>query len=525
MRINTNISAIIANNQLQKSESNLEKSLERLSSGYKINHASDDGAGMAISLKMKLQIRGLDQSDDNSADGVSVIQTAEGAITEIQSMLTRMKELSVQAANDTNSDEDRSAIQKEINSLNQEIDRIASDTEFNSKNLIDGNLERRVYTRNNIRGVEQFECSDNIAAGDYGISVTADARQAVAKGSAVSLTSVDEDMAGTIAINGYKVGIDEGDDLNKVMTKLSDAMSLLGGKVFAVAGAASGTGDPDYAGYTPVSEVSGSSLVFMTNEYGSDIKLEIKCDNAKLANALGISGASDEDGVVAQGRNAEVEFATKDGKRIGFANTATISASGKMITVKDVDNKTFILDVPGNVAKTKFVDVDASAAGKANKDNVVSTVEKDDEGKTPSTDIIQQVTDIGPMKVHVGANEDQYIAVDIPEISTYKLGIDEINVMSYYNAGRSIEKVDNAVSRVSKIRSTLGAYENRIEHTQNNLSTSTENMTAALSRMIDTDMAEEMTDYTSQNVLVQAGTSILSQANARPETVLQLLQK
>ena len=129
------------------------------------------------------------------------------------------------------------------------------------------------------------------------------------------------------------------------------------------------------------------------------------------------------------------------------------------------------------------------------------------------------------MKVHVGANEDQYIAVEIEQISTYKLGLDQINVMSYYNAGRSIDKIDEAVSKVSSIRSTLGSYENRIEHTQNNIDTSTENMTAALSRMIDTDMAEEMTEYTSQNVLVQAATSILSQANARPETVLQLLQR
>ena len=145
MRINTNISAIITNNQLSKVQGSLEKSLERLSSGYKINHAADDPAGMAISLKMRSQLRGLDQASNNAADGVSVIQTAEGAITEIQSMLSRMKELSVQAANDVNSDEERSAIQLEINTLNSEIDRIAGDTEFNSQTLIDGNIERRVY--------------------------------------------------------------------------------------------------------------------------------------------------------------------------------------------------------------------------------------------------------------------------------------------------------------------------------------------------------------------------------------------
>ncbi|MGN0406777.1 MAG: flagellin [Bacteroides sp.] len=521
MRINANISAIISNNQLQKSESNLEKSLERLSSGYKINHASDDAAGMAISLKMKMQIRGLERSNNNASDGISVIQTSEGAISEIQSMLTRMKELAVQAANDTNTDSDRSAIQQEIDSLNKEIDRISDNTEFNTQSLINGNLERRVYTRNNVKGVEQFECSDNIPAGDYSIAILEDARQAVAMGSAVTLTSVTEEMAGTISINGYNVDVDEGDDLNTVMTKLSDAMGILGGRVFATAGNPTGTGDPQYAGYEPVTNPSNNKLVFMTNEYGSDIKLEIKCDNELLADALGIDGAADEDGVVAQGKDAVVDFSLPGGKRVGFADTANISAKGTMITVKDVDNKTFVMDIPGNIAHTEFVDVDASTVGKA------GTVTKVDATAARSVplDVIQQVTDIGAMKVHVGANEDQYIAVDIQEISTYKLGIDQINVMSNYNASRSIEKIDEATAKVAKIRSKLGSYENRIEHTQNNLDVSDENMTAALSRLIDTDMAEEMTEYTSQNVLAQAGTSILSQANARPETVLQLLQK
>lgn len=522
MRINENISAIISNNQLRKAETSLEKSLERLSSGYKINHASDDAAGMAISLKMKLQIRGLNRSNNNASDGVSVIQTAEGAIAEIQSMLTRMKELSVQAANDTNSDEDRAAIQKELGSLNKEIDRISENTEFNSQPLINGNLERRVYTRDNVKGVKQFECSENIQSGDYGFTVVEDARQAVAMGTAVSLTTVTESMAGKVSISGYDVAIEAGDDLNKVMTKLTDAMSLLGGKVFATAGASSGTGDPDYAGYTPDSNASGNSLVFMTNEYGSDVKLTIKCDNEDLANALGIAGAVDEDGVVAQGKDAVVDFAKDaNGDRIGFADTATIAAKGTKITVKDVDNKTFVVDVPGNIAGTTFTDVNAATVGKAVED---VKVDADAAGGAPK-DIVQQVTDIGAMKVHVGANEDQYIPVDIPEISTYKLELDEINVMTYYNAGRSIAKIDAATAKVSEIRSTLGSYENRIDHTQNNLDTSTENLTAALSRMIDTDMAEEMTEYTSQNVLAQAGTSILAQANARPETVLQLLQK
>ena len=154
MRLNTNISAIIANNALQKAQDRLSNSMQKLSSGYKINSSADDPAGCAISEKMRVQLRGLSQSDNNVTDGISVLNTAEGGLIEIQSMLTRMKELSVQAANDVNSDDERSAIQGEIDNINKEIDRISSQTEFNTQSLIDGNLSRRVYS--DCQGVNQI---------------------------------------------------------------------------------------------------------------------------------------------------------------------------------------------------------------------------------------------------------------------------------------------------------------------------------------------------------------------------------
>ena len=165
MRIGTNVAAIVANNALQKSQNNLSTSIQRLSSGYKINGSKDDAAGCAISEKMRAQIKGLDQAGNNAKDGVSVISTAEGAINEIQSMLTRLKELSVQAANDVNSDDEREAIQKEINQINKEIDRISEQTEFNTQSLINGNLSRRVSS--DLQGVNQLSESDNSTAGIY----------------------------------------------------------------------------------------------------------------------------------------------------------------------------------------------------------------------------------------------------------------------------------------------------------------------------------------------------------------------
>ena len=171
-------------------------------------------------------------------------------------------------------------------------------------------------------------------------------------------------------------------------------------------------------------------------------------------------------------------------------------------------HKSFEMDVPGNVAGTKF----------------------DDTGKIPvstgtsSKDIVQEVTDVGTMSIHVGANQDQVIRIDIPEVTTYTLGIDTVNVMTGLTASQSIEKVDKAINRASSVRSKIGSYQNRFEHTQNNIAVSNVNLTSALSAMTDTDMAEEMTEYTSVNVMTQAATSILAQANERPSTVLQILQ-
>lgn len=464
MRINTNISAVVANNQLGKAQSKLEQSLQRLSSGYKINEAADDTTGMAVSLKMKLQLRGLDQSSDNAADGVSVIQTAEGALTEVQAMVQRMKELSVQAANDVNSSEEREAIQQEINTLNDEINRITRDTDFNTKPLLDGNLCRRIYA--DVRGVTQLECTSNMLAGTYGLNVVQDATQAAVSINLGGLPAqIPESMAGTVFINGYNIEIAAGDTQDDVVNKLISACTIID------CGAVE----------------NGGSLDVNTNEYGSDISLEIKSSNEELSQALGLG-----EKLTGEGTDAEVEFAADGGGgRVGFSDTAIISTSGNKVIIKDLNSKRFSFTIPQGMA-----------------------------GST----LTQEITDIGVMRIHVGANEGQQIEIDLPKVNTETLGLDGLNVMTHNNASRSITKVDEALARVSSIRARLGAYENRLDHTTSNLDISTENLTAALSRIIDTDMAEEMTEYTSQNVLAQAGTSMLSQANQRPETVLQLLQ-
>ena len=528
MRINTNISAIISNNALQKAQNSLSTSIQRLSSGYKINSSADDPAGCAISEKMRIQIRGLEQAKNNTTDGISVLNTAEGAIVEIQSMLTRLKELTVQAANDVNSDDERSAIQQEIDNVNAEIDRISEQTEFNTQPLINGNLSRRVYS--DVQGVNQLSISDGFTAGIYGVTITQDARQAVVAGNPITMTGADTisaEQAGTISVNGYNISIEEGDTLDTVMDKIMTGVGLTGGRAFATDDTTTDTktNGTDYAGYQTATTYSGNRLVIMTEQYGRDQKLDITCNNEELANMLGIADAFDADGdgtgIHAEGSDVVAEFAqeTDDngnatGNRVGFENSAVISTKGTRVTVKDVNNKEFVMDIPGNVAGTVF---DDTVNAKQNGKSAAS-------GGTAS-DINQEVTDVGTMSIHVGANENQVIVLDIPPITTYSIGTDNINVMTGYTAQLSISYVDTAITYVNSVRSKIGAYENRFEHTTNNLEVSDENVTKALSAKIDTDMAEEMTEYTSQTVLTQAATSILSQANQRPSEVLQLLQR
>jgi flagellin len=484
MRINTNISAITANNSLQKAQENLSNSIKRLSSGYKINSSADDPAGCAISEKMRLQIRGLDQADNNAADGESVLNTAEGALQEINAMLSRMKELTVQAANDVNSDNEREAIQQELDSINSEIDRITSQTEYNTQPLLNGNLSRRVYSET--AGVTTLEVSDNYTAGNYDIKVTKDAEQAVVQGSGMAGSgNTLVGTEGSVSINGYKVSISADDTYDTAISKLQDGAAKAGVICFLTndANPDKENNGTDYAGYE--ADSSGSLLTFATNGYGSDESLTIDCSQP-LANKLGLKRTASD-----TGEDVQAEFNSPRGS---FADSAVISTEGTVITVTDVNNRKMKLDVPGDVAATG------------------------------TTTITEEVTDIGTMSIHIGANQDQTIELDIPAVTSYTLGTDTINVMTSVTAQKAIAQVDEAINTVNAVRSKIGAYSNRFEHTRANLSVSSENAESALSTMMDTEMADEMTNYTSLNVLTQAATSILSQANERPSTVLQILQ-
>ena len=527
MRINHNISALKANNQLSRTNKLLDASLEKLSSGYRINSAADDSAGLAISEKMRTQISGLEQASRNASDGISVIQTAEGALIEVESMLQRMRELSVQSANGIYTTEDRIAIQAEIDQLNEEITRISETTEFNTMTLLDGNIDRKSFSSNN--SVSLVSLSDTVAVGNYAIKITQDARQAVIVGNGVDLDGettatrkITEDEAGSINVNGETVKVNVGDTVDEVFQKLRDACDNVNINVFAAASGATPATDMnfDLAGYTSKSLMDGDTLVFVSRDYGSDQKITIHCDKPGLSELLGLTVA----GAEAVGTDAKAEVDLVTGTL--FQNTATVSIRGNKVTVSDRNNFKMVFEVDPGTVGTQFQDAAiVNATDEPEEGEILVEDEFGDPIVYDPIPITVSVLDAGPMDLQIGANEGQIMAVRIPRVTPQTLGVDKINIGTADGAQKAIALLDTAINEISAIRSKLGAYQNRLEHSISNLDVTSENMTEALSRIEDVDMAEEMAEYTQKNVLAQAGTSMLAQANQRPQTILTLLQQ
>ena len=535
MRINHNISALKANNQLSRTNRLLDASLERLSSGYRINSAADDSAGLAISEKMRTQISGLEQASRNASDGISVIQTAEGALVEVEAMLQRMRELSVQSANGIYTTEDRIAIQAEINQLNEEITRISETTEFNTMTLLDGNIDRKSFSSNN--SVSLVSLSDTVEVGDYAIRITQDARQAVIVGDDVALgvnpltgddhtpatRKITEDEAGSININGETVKVNIGDTVDEVFQKLRDACDNVNINVFASDSTTPDINDNlELAGYESKSLVTGDTLIFVSRDYGSDQKITIHCDKPELSALLGLTVAGAEaTGIDAK---AEIDLLVKDSL---FENTATVSIRGNKVTVSDRNNFKMVFEVDPGTVGTRFQDAKINDAENEPDESEILPNLDIDSNPIPyePIPITVSVLDAGPMDLQIGANEGPIMSVRIPRVTPQTLGVDKVNIGTADGAQKAIGLLDTAINEVSAIRSKLGAYQNRLEHSISNLDVTSENMTEALSRIEDVDMAEEMAEYTQKNVLAQAGTSMLAQANMRPQNVLSLLQQ
>ncbi len=376
MRINYNVSAMLSNNALANNDNLLAQSLERLSSGLKINHAKDDPAGLAMSKRMNAQIQGVSVAGQNANDGISIIEIADGALSEVSDMLQRMNELAIKSANGIMSENDRATVQKEVAQLKEEVTRVSETTEFNGQKLLNGEFDLKGYT----------------------------------------------DQLG-ITVNTYSKDV-------------------------------------------PVKEYTIDTLTVTKETVDGEDVYTVDADNF-------VAGAD-------------------------FPEGAKVDIRDSLLTIKGSNNFELTLDL---------ADATFDAAGNLD----LSGLKID-------------VMGIGAMRLQIGANEGQVLAVNIPAMNLRNMGIENMDVSTKEGALDGISRLDGAVKYVSGIRGRLGAYQNRLESTVSSLDITHENMTAAYSRIMDVDMAEEMTQYTTYQVLTQAGTSMLAQANERPSQVLQLLQ-
>lgn len=481
MKINRNMSAVVANRQLLRTENKLSISMGRLSSGYKINKAGDNPAGMAISSKMKAQIDGLDQAEANSDDGQSVLRIADGALNEVSNMLQRIRELSVQAANGTNSYSDRQSIQDEIDQLTQEVDRISTDTEYNKKTLLDGSANTRVYvsgthkdTTKFARSATRIDFSEEVLPGDYTVEVKTPAKQAEYQLDLSGLINDPNFGGGTVSINGVGIDYEKGMSADDVYKQLMSVADEIGCKIEK---------DPNNAGvYNITADNKGSKetlTILMSDEMAHKTGLD---QQGAVQNADDKSYK-----LVASGTDAEIEL--KD----GFGSTVITNVEGNRVKITD----------KGGFSMDFLLSDDVQ------------------NGDTLTFD----VTDVGAMTIQIGANQYQNMDVHIPEVSSESLYLDTVNVAVNGGADKAISTMDAAIAKLSAVRSGIGAYTNRLEYASSSLAETQEDMTTAYSGLMDTDMASEMTEYTQQNILEQAAVSVLSQANDIPQQVLSLLQK
>jgi flagellin len=554
MRINHNIAAINTYNKLSSNSAATSGSLEKLSSGLKINKAGDDAAGLAISEKMRGQIRGLDMAAKNAQDGISLIQTAEGALNETHSILQRMRELSVQSSNGTTTDEDRTALQDEFNQLTSEINRVGNTTEFNTQKLLNGGIGSQDGAKLTQATSATHTLAASAATGNVGaVTITVDDKT-------FSLEGANGDASSSFKIEDLITDLG-----NKTSggTKLSDVVDI--------------TNDNGNLKFTAKSEGANSTIEFSGSDdaalgltantdagkliKGSPTLVERHGIQATTALAGGTTIAEDSTFNVTVGSESAVKVTLQEGKTYDTGNADT--------NVADAARQDLVKDLNAALQEAGLSDKVTASLSKDNEVQFISESGKDisiDEGTgspltaigfagTETVDNVDQVTGPGAQgtgfstSFQIGANTGQTMSLNISDMRSSALGITgnageqgftksnsvtngtndieseaALNISNKDDASKAIDKLDEAISNVSSERGKLGAVQNRLDHTINNLSTSSENLTAAESRIRDVDMAKEMMAFTKNNILSQAAQSMLAKANQQPQGVLQLLQ-
>lgn len=615
MRINYNVSSIIAKNAMNNNDKRVTASTQRLSSGYKINSAADNAAGLAIARRMNAQIKSLQAANQSANDGLSALNTADGAMAEIHDILQRMNELAIQSANGTNADSDRTMIQTEIDQLVSEIDRIAETTEFNSQNLLDGSFAFKAYA--NIDNVKVMSHTEGVATGTYVIGQlkyyhyedtttrysTEETKIKDPDGKVVDVTYerseeqvteaeryevnnekdlLTNNLVTSASISQYETQIDQMkafpdgskitvEDENIVIKAqgnfemkiaVNDRTPIdntaTGPTTTTVASTAVNT-KPDAVESiktTYKNSATGSTVVTTTSYSSVECyrNIAVKGPDGKRYNIseLNFFDNVDSAGEKISGQNTEIytDYKGDNGKSLkdDFAEYFKDQNPGCAVTIDGVTwdgADTFTITYTTIDGKTGLSTKGQTASFDLYKDTneygaEMATQKKLDDflytktmttrteytiGNNTADDCLKiDVTGMGAMIVQVGANAGQHMELEIPSMNAVNLGVDKVDLTTEESARLAIDDVSDAIVQLSAIRSKIGAYSNRLEHTITNLDTTEENITAAYSRIMDVDMAAEMTEYSTVQVLVQASTSMLAQANERPQQVLQLLQ-
>ena len=514
MVVQHNMQAANANRMLNVTTSAQSKSTEKLSSGYRINRAADDAAGLSISEKMRKQIRGLDKASSNAEDGVSSVQTAEGALTEVHSMLQRMNELAVQASNGTNSDTDRGAIQDEISQLTTEIDRVAETTKFNETYLLKGgNGTKDVYMNGHDAGLKGTLTDNGDGSATFkmadlntGDKVSIGGKTYTIGGEAADTAKMIDDAKTALGTGTGKASIKIGgnefqiDKAGKVYDKdgaalyVESAKDATGPATFDAATStftttqtftSTGTGTPSITNAAlSLDNLKALAAVAGKTTTVNSKSVTVMTDTKNAAGGAGADGVDDNDSTIITKTHA-YELASKE------------------------------LLAANQIGDTK---------GSAKVENAGAQADGSFKITTGQADVANSLA----FSLHVGADADMTnkIHVNIDAMDSASLGIKGLNVKdaSGNAATYAVDAISDAISKVSSQRSSLGAVQNRLEHTINNLDNVVENTTTAESRIRDTDMAEEMVNYSKNNILAQAGQSMLAQANQSNQGVLSLLQ-
>ncbi|MCL1987137.1 MAG: hypothetical protein FWG64_04100 [Firmicutes bacterium] len=495
MRIANNVPALLTHIHLRQNDRHMTNSMNRLATGLRINTAREDAAGMSIANKLSFQLVGLNRSSDNSSHGVSLVQTAEGALNEVHAMLQRMRELAVQAANDTNVADDRIAIQREINSLTEEITAISRRTEFNTIGLLNGEASR--VTTNWVNNGGNLELTRVISnamfvtegtpAGTLRYTINNLAEAATSTGTIAGGTAPTD---GVIIINSIEIPVTAGENAASIWEKIVSASEAAG--VIAT---------------TPLPVATGNTIEISSLRFGSNEHVTLG-GSQDIWNMFGLTVGS------VSGQDVDI---TIDGlydiggnPNTDFNNSLAVSTEGNRVTLTSLQGHRIQMSIfmpDGHLGMT----VPLAAP----------------------LDMELRIEEFGGLRVQIGPNFNMFMDIQIPRISSETLGLVEfragiqvplLHFTTQEGASRAINQTSNAIEMVSRTRSRLGAYQNRLEHTIANLDNSANNTEIARSRIQDTDMAREMTLMTQRQVLYQAGLSILGQANQRPQMILQLLQ-